>query len=394
MVIERHEINPPDFEARRASAYGSTDVMLRDTPQGYRYLTRAPIKAPTAATEPRIAEPVVAGRADRLRTIAFGLIIDPNISQPLPFAGISYIDLNLLGSGAQLNVFFGGSYGQLAFSAPSIKGTQWQAGARAFGIVTSYNDRAFLEGREIYAEDIRQRPAQASFWVLHPITPRASIRVGYDWIYTKFDAGDQTSPDFEVPANQVVHALYTSLDVQRAGWQGSLWWSPAHRVGWRPWGPLDAAGYRSENADYQRYGVTVSRSLAAGPRVATRFEAAWMSGHDLDRFSRYAFGTFDNRLRGYPSALIRYDRGGVLRSAIAWAAAKAIRIDGFLDTAMVHDPGFGRGLRNYTGVGAALEAPAPFGTLLALEWGYGIRGVNTDGRLGTNVIRLTGYKVF
>jgi hypothetical protein len=119
-----------------------------------------------------------------------------------------------------------------------------------------------------------------------------------------------------------------------------------------------------------------------------------MSGHDLDRFSRYAFGTFDNRLRGYPSALIRYDRGGVLRSAIAWAAAKAIRVDGFFDTAMVHDPGFGDGLRNYTGVGAAIEAPAPFGTLLALEWGYGIRGVNTDGRLGTNVIRLTGYKVF
>jgi hypothetical protein len=260
MVIEGHEINPPDFEARRASAYASTDVMLRDTPQGYRYLTRTPPKTPAGPAEPpHVAEPVVAGRADRLRTIAFGVIVDPNISQPLPFAGISYIDLNLFGSGAQLNVFFGGSYGQLAFSAPSIKGTRWQAGARAFGIATSYNDRAFDEGREIYAENIRQRPAQASVWVLHPITPRASIRIGYDWVYTKFDAGDQTSPDFVVPANQVVHALFTSLDVQRAGWQGSLWWGPAHRVGWRPWGPLDAAEYRSEEADYQRYGVTVSR---------------------------------------------------------------------------------------------------------------------------------------
>jgi hypothetical protein len=31
---------------------------------------------------------------------------------------------------------------------------------------------------------------------------------------------------------------------------------------------------------------------------------------------------------------------------------------------------------------------------LAVEWGYGLRGVNSDGSLGTHVVRLTGYKVF
>jgi hypothetical protein len=119
-----------------------------------------------------------------------------------------------------------------------------------------------------------------------------------------------------------------------------------------------------------------------------------MGGQDLDRFSRYSFGTFDNRLHGYPSALIRYDRGALLRSAIGWSAARALRIDGFLDTAQVHDPGFGSRSRNYTGFGAALEAPAPFRMLAAIEWGYGIRGINPDGSTGTHVIRITGYKVF
>ena len=71
-----------------------------------------------------------------------------------------------------------------------------------------------------------------------------------------------------------------------------------------------------------------------------------------------------------------------------------MRVDGFFAAAAVHDPGFGVGLRNYTGVGAALEVPAPFGTLLAVEWGYGFRGVNTNGTLGTQVIRISGYKVF
>ena len=44
-----------------------------------------------------------------------------------------------------------------------------------------------------------------------------------------------------------------------------------------------------------------------------------MGGHDLDRFSRYAFGTFDNRLHGYPAALVRYDKGAVVRTAVAWS---------------------------------------------------------------------------
>jgi hypothetical protein len=119
-----------------------------------------------------------------------------------------------------------------------------------------------------------------------------------------------------------------------------------------------------------------------------------MDGHDLDRFSRYSFGTFDNRLRGYPSALIRYGKGGVARGSLAWATGRHFRVDAFLDSAYVHDPGFGSRMRNYTGLGAALEAPAPFGTLVAVEWGYGFRGVNSDGSLGTQVIRISGFKIF
>ena len=130
------------------------------------------------------------------------------------------------------------------------------------------------------------------------------------------------------------------------------------------------------------------------PRLVARVEGAWMSGHDLDRFSRYAFGTFDNRLRGYPSALIRYDRGGVLRNAVAWSPGRLVRLDGFLDVAHVRDPAFASSARTYTGVGAAIEAPAPFGTLVAIEWGYGIQGINADGGRGTQVIRVSAFKIF
>jgi hypothetical protein len=394
LTITNHEVDPADFSTRRAAAYASDAVMLRDTAEGYRYLKRERHRSPAGSVTPVV--PVIAGRSDRVRTLAAGVIIDPNISRPLPFAGVSYVDFNLFGTGSQLNLFFGGAYGQLAFSVPSLKGTRWQLAGRAFGIATSYNDRSFSEGRELYAEGIRQRPAFVSAWLLRPLTPRITFRAGYELDYTRLRRAPETAPSFVVPADQVSHGARFALEGQRGGWAASLWWNPARRSGWRNWGRGDEGRdeYSDAHRDFQRYGVTLSRSTAVTPRVVTRVEGQVMSGHDLDRFSRYSFGSFDNRLRGYPSALVRYDRGAVARASVAWSASKLVRVDGFADTAAVHDPGFGEGLRNYTGLGLAAEAPAPFGLLTSLEWGYGFRGVNANGRLGTHVIRVSAYKVF
>ena len=386
LAVERSEVNVADFSARRQHAYASAAIMLRDTPEGYRYLKR-----PTAGTT---ETPSIAGRSDRVRTIAGGVIVDPNISIPLPFAGFSYVDFNFLGSGSQVNAFFGGTYAQLALSVPSIARSRWQLGGRAFAIATSYNDRSFENGREQYDQDIRQRPAEMSVWVLRPLTSRIAFHLGYELDYTHLAAGEATDPRFVVPPDQVVHGLRVSLDAQRGGWNASAWWNPARRSGWRAWGRPGFGEYEPGDADFQRYGVSVSRARVINPRAVAHVEGAWMSGRDLDRFSRYSFGTFDNRLRGYPSALIRYDRGAVLRTALAYGVSRLVRVDGFFDSAVVHDPGFGAGLRNYTGVGGAVEVPLVFGTLLAVEWGYGFRGVNSDGTLGTQVVRVSGYKVF
>ena len=388
LALARHEVNPADFAARLATAHASANLMLRDTPKGFRYLKRQPGAGTVTA------ERTVADRASRVRTIAAGVIIDPNITRPLPFAGLSYLDFDLFGTGTQLNAFFGGSYAQLAFSVPSVGGSRWQLAGRAFGIASSFNDRAFAEGREQYEHNIRQRPAHAAVWSVRPLTTRAAVRAGYEMDYTHFARAPETAAVFVVPQSQVVHGVRLALDFQHGGWAASAWWNPARRHGWRPWGLAGSSEYASSHRDFHRFGASLSRSTVVNPRVVAKVDAAWMTGADLDRFSRYSFGTFDNRLRGYPSALIRYDSGGVVRGALAWTAGRFLRLDGFADTAMVRDRGFGRGYRNYTGVGAAFEGPAPFGTLVAVEWGYGFRGVNTSGRLGTHVIRVSAFKIF
>ena len=393
LVTRTHEIDAPDFEGRREAAHASSAPMLRDTPSGYRYLSRS-TGASAAVGRPDEAARDVADRASHVRTMVMGAIFDPNISHPLPFAGLSYVDFDLFGTGTQLNGFFGGTFGQLAISVPSMGGTRWQLGGRAFAMLSSFNDRAFVDGLEHYDANISQRPAHGSVWLIRPLSTRASIKAGYEVDYTRYRASVTTDPTFTVPADQLVHGFRASVDAQRGGWRASAWWNPAIRAGWRPWGPLESGEYRSTHHDFQRAGVSVVRVTVLSPGLVVRGEGSWMAGRDLDRFSRMAFDGFENRLRGFPAALIRYDRGAVLRGSAAWSLGSRMRLDGFVDTAFVHDPGLSAGLTRLTGLGTAIEVPAPFGTMVAAEWGYGIQGRRSDGREGTHVVRITGYKIF
>jgi hypothetical protein len=374
MVVDRHEINPTDVDARLTAAREAKAVLLRDSGEGLRYADR--------------------GRATRVVTLAGGVLIDPNISDPLPFAGVNYTDFDFLGVGAQVNTFFGGAYGQFAFSVPSIARSRWQLTGSGFAMLARYNDRAFRGGREQYQENVSQRPAHLSVGVLRPLDARTSARAEFVFDYVALRRSDSTSPRFIVPADQAVHGLRLSLERQQWGWQLVGWWNPALRAGWRAWGFPESADYRERDRSFQRAGAHAARPWVLTPRLLTRVEAAWMFGTDLDRFSRYAFDSFENRLHGYPSASVRYDRGAVLRTTMVAQPGGRLRVDGFADAALVRDRGYGRAYRTYPGIGAALEAPGPFGLLLGAEWGYGFQGLNANGQRGTQVVRFTAYKLF
>ena len=388
LTLERHEVDPGDFEARLAAAHASTSVMLRDTPAGLRYLRR---QAPAAVPAPRA---VAEQRAGSVRTLAVGAIVDPNIARPLPFAGLSSLDFDFLGTGAQVNAFFAGAFLQAAVAVPSLAGSRWQLHGSAFATLAEYNDRSFRDGVEQYEENLRQRPARASVALVRPLSPRWRVRAGYELAYTRLRRSDLTAPDFVAPPSPLVHALRLSLEGQRGPWTFAGWWSPARRQRWRAWGWPGEPEATPAHADFQRFGASVARPLLVSPSALVRLEGAWTAGTDLDRFSRYSFDAFENRLRGYPSAGLRFDRGAVVRAVGTWNVSTRVRLQGFADTALAHDPGFGAGLRRYSGVGLGAEAPLPWRALLAAEWGYGFEGRNREGGRGTHVFRATAYKVF
>ena len=80
----------------RSTAAGGVCVAVDHAPRyrrGFRYLERETAKEQSNANATIV--PTLAGPSQRVRTLALGVIIDPNISRPLPFAGLSYIDFNL-----------------------------------------------------------------------------------------------------------------------------------------------------------------------------------------------------------------------------------------------------------------------------------------------------------
>lgn len=398
-VIETtaHAINPADFDERLRAAHAGPAIMLRETAEGFRYLAHAD---GADRAERRV---IPARESQRVRTFAFGVIVDPNITRPLPFAGLSYLDFNLFGTGTHVNAFAGAGYGRLALTTPALGRTRWQLVVNGFAIAARYNDRVFASGRERYDLNLRQRPAQAMAGVMGPLGPALRVRAEYHVDYTRLERAETTRAEFVVPPSPIVHAARISVDAQRGPWSGGAWWSPARRQRWDAWGipggaDLPSAGATARDADrarvFHRYGLALARSFVFSNRTVARVDAAWMDGRDLDRFSRYTFGTFENRLRGYPAASIRYDRGFAAHSVASWSAGRRLRLDGFFDLAAVREPARGNGLRTYPGAGAAIEVPMPFGLLTAVEWGYGPRGLTSSGREGTQVFRLTAYKMF
>jgi hypothetical protein len=301
------------------------------------------------------------------------------------------VNLDLFGRGAQLNVFFGGIFGQASWAIPAIAGTKWQAHGKVFVIGAEYSDRVFRNGREQYSENLLQQPGYVSIGVLRSLTPRVRLTADYSLAITALERTADTPPLWEMPTDVVDHGTLLALDADRGAWSVRGWWNPVRRYRWRPWGlpgTFDAA-----TRDYQRYGGRVTHTIAVGPSISSRLEMSWMGGRDLDRFSRYGFDAFENPLHGYPTASIRFDRGAIVRSATAWTT-HGMRIDAFADAAYVHDPGWASALRTYPGLGGGVESAGPFRTLLSLEWGYGFRAPRTGGGRGTQTARITVYRGF
>src|SRR4029453_3996650 len=174
---------------------------------GFRYLKRAGEAAIAGAAAADDGGRAGGGRAWRGWSVAAGTLFDPNIDRPLPFAGLSYLDFDVLGTGAQMTALLAGPFAQVAGSVPSVGGPGLQIQASAFASLARYNDRSFRSGLERYDENLRHRPFRARVPALRRPGPRVRLRATYALDAVRLEANDTTAVDFRVPESPVAHGL-------------------------------------------------------------------------------------------------------------------------------------------------------------------------------------------
>ena len=318
---------------------------------------------------------------------------------PLPFAGLSYVDFNLFGTGTQFSGFFGGSYGQLAFSAPSLGGTRWQLAGRAFAIASSYNDRAFVEGA-------------SNTTLEHPAAPRAGVGLAAAAADARASRSASATTGI-TPGSRA--ATSTDAGVRRAGRPdrprraasrstrsaaaGTARSGGTRRIrtGWRTWG---VPGYARVGDPAQRRLPAVRRVTCCVRRVIARGwspgsrRRGWAAAISIaSAATRSARSTID--CTAIRRRLFDTIAAPCCAAPLAWSASK-LRAPGRLcrrrrgarsgfrpRVAQLH-----RLRRGGRSAGAVRHAGrGRVGLRLA-------RRRTANGTLGTQVVRVSGYKVF
>jgi MucB/RseB family protein len=362
LLVEREvnfsnfRVNAPDFASVRAASRATNHVMYRDTERGLRYFVKK--------GEERVVEDTPTTTA---KALAFGVTIDPSYDFPLPIVGINYLDFEFLGKKQQLALLFGGVLALANVQHPKILGPKVDASLDLFAIAVPVNDQVYDTGGEIRGERLRDHPFSTGVNLGWQFTNFQKLTASYQFRFDHYSADQLTRPGFTIPDSTVTNGFGLAYEYKRKGYSlgGNAF---AYRRGsWDSWGTGE--DFDPEQQSYQKYSASLSKDFFFGLHKI-HLNAAYYGGRNLDRFSMYQFGFFDeNRIHGVPSAGVRFGELAMLRTGYSFNLFDLYRVDLFLEQAIGKDPTHDNAWRNVTGVGLGLNLRAPFGTLLRADLG-------------------------
>ena len=399
-------LNAPDFEAKRDSAYQSKNVMLRDTEKGFRYLDH----------EESGGRVVREGVTKRTILGAAGVFYDQSLDFPIPLVGIDYFDFDFKKTGSQVNLFFAGALLQGSIQSPRFLGTRLDAGANVLGIAFTGNDNYYLGDRKLEREEVRTRTQSASVNLGIPLGNFFKFKVLGLWDFLQF-GGSQHTESFRVPVDtsEIGYGILGEFDRWGVSVQAHM--ERHRRSRWEPWGDTDpastAVGTRLIDFDpaqrsYSTAGALLSKQfpLSGFQKVSVRGE--YVTGDNQDRFSKYSFGFFTHRVRGFSGSGVRFNRGILASAGYSFNIAEVLRIEANMDWAQVRDASL-RALpppfpspssagcigcaQDFAGFGLSGNVMGPWSTLLRFDWGIAVKS-DIPGLAGQQEISLALLKFF
>jgi hypothetical protein len=368
------EINREDFPARRNAAHASPAQMIRDTEKGMRYLVPDPSNPGQRIVEEKISKRNLFG--------LLGAFYDDSLSYPIPLLGLQYFDFDLWGKGKQLSVFFGGALLTANYTDPSLAGSRFDLGIDLFAVAIAFGDVSYHQGQEVSSEKIKHLPAVLQANLGHPLGPYLKATVS---VFTKWDdyqRDKETSPTFRVPVDTFTNGAEARLVANISGFNATVTGAYLSRQRWEPWGELDNPDYNPKNKNYWTWSASVSKDQYFPGFRKLHVGLSYLSGTDLDRFSKYEFGTFSGHpLRGYKSGSLRTENALVANLSYGLNIEDIIRFEGFYDQALLRDSGSGFHNTYFSGAGLLASFNGPWkSSLVRAEIGtpvvsHGVHGI-------------------
>ena len=357
VAFDDFRVNDSGFDESRTAARRSERIMYRETDKGLRYFVK---QGDTR---------VVSDHATRTaRAMAMGVTLDPSYAFPLPIFGINYLNFQFRGrDDTQLAILFAGVLAAGNIQRPKLGGSAFDASVDFFAIAVPSSDRVYDPAGEREAERLLTWPLTTGLNVGWQYTPFQKVGAQYQFRFDGYARDTTTSEEFVVPASTVTNGFGGAWEYRRGGYSALVNGGWFARAGWRDWGLAPAP---ESGSTYVKYGASLSRDFYFKVFHKVHVNGAWFGGRDLDRFSKYQFGMFDDtRIHGVPASGVRFEELGMARGSYSFNIFEQYRLDLFLEQAWGRDRALDPAWQAMTGIGAAVNMRAPWSTILRVDAG-------------------------
>jgi len=364
-VLTDVRINRDGFDERLEAAWASDDTMLRDTPDGLRYLE--PTDDGARVVQPEFDE-------SRWFLLA-GTYYDEGLDFPLPLAGVNYFDNDFLGSGNQVNLFFAGVLVNGNWADPDVFGSRWDAGARVFGFFLPREQELYRSGVESLEEAVENTTASLDLYLGRPLDAYTKLDLSYELDWDGWGRADDTAPDFVLPQDTFTHSLGADVTYTRAGWRLALGGAWSSRSNWQFWGLPGNSEYDPDQQDYSTWQASLTKTFWLGSFTKLGLQVEHVDGSNLDRFSKYDFSFFgDSTVAGYQSGLVTASRADAIHVDYGFNIGEVIRLGVRGDAAWADDEATGLDRELLAGISLNGTLVGPWQTVVTFDVGVPVAG--------------------
>jgi len=363
VAFEEVRVNDADFEEQRTTARSSDRIMFRETDRGLRYYVKQ--------GETRVISDHTTQSA---KAMAMGVTIDPSYAFPLPIFGINYLDFAFHGPDSQLAILFAGVLAAGNIQRPKLGSTPLDGSVDFFAIGVPSSDRIYDASAEHQGERVLTWPLTTGLNLGWQYTPFQKISAQYQFRFDGYVRDTTTTEDFTVPSSTVTNGLGAAWEFRRGGYSLLMNGARYIRATWHDWGtPSTPGGPLPDSSGQQRYTkytASLSRDFYFNVFHKIHLNGAWFGGSDLDRFSKYQFGIFDDtRIHGVPASGVRFGDLAMARGSYSLNIFDQYRLDLFLERAWGRDRSIDSSWQPITGLGVAVNFRTPKNTMLRVDFG-------------------------